>query len=128
MKKIKLESEDEGGSFLFGLVFSINIKIMKFPKVPSTAIREIALLKELRHPNIVNLKDILMQVWVLLYLEDKSLIILTLGGEAVPDFRVLDHGLEAVHGYPVRNQGSSNAATACQVMDIPAVPGMSRIL
>ena len=62
MKKIKLESEDEGVSFLFGLVFSINIKIMKFPKVPSTAIREIALLKELRHPNIVNLKDILMQV------------------------------------------------------------------
>jgi len=41
MKKIKLESEDEG--------------------VPSTAIREIALLRELQHPNIVNLKDILMQ-------------------------------------------------------------------
>merc|ERR1712013_701429 len=40
-KKIKLESEDEG--------------------VPSTAIREIALLRELQHPNIVNLKDILMQ-------------------------------------------------------------------
>jgi len=41
MKKIKLESEDEG--------------------VPSTAIREISLLKELQHPNIVCLKDILMQ-------------------------------------------------------------------
>ena len=36
MKKIKLESEDEG--------------------VPSTAIREISLLKELQHPNIVCLK------------------------------------------------------------------------
>ena len=33
MKKIRLESEDEG--------------------VPSTAIREISLLKELQHPNIV---------------------------------------------------------------------------
>ena len=36
MKKIRLESEDEG--------------------VPSTAIREISLLKELQHPNIVGLK------------------------------------------------------------------------
>ena len=40
MKKIRLESE-EG--------------------VPSTAIREISLLKELRHPNIVILQDVLMQ-------------------------------------------------------------------
>ena len=36
MKKIRLESEDEG--------------------VPSTAIREISLLKELQHPNIVCLQ------------------------------------------------------------------------
>lgn len=41
LKKIRLESEDEG--------------------VPSTAIREISLLKELRHPNIVGLEDVLMQ-------------------------------------------------------------------
>jgi len=41
MKKIRLESEDEG--------------------VPSTAIREISLLKELQHPNIVCLMDVLMQ-------------------------------------------------------------------
>nr|XP_009510322.1 PREDICTED: glycogen synthase kinase-3 beta isoform X2 [Phalacrocorax carbo] len=41
MKKIRLESEEEG--------------------VPSTAIREISLLKELRHPNIVCLQDVLMQ-------------------------------------------------------------------
>jgi len=41
MKKIRLESEDEG--------------------VPSTAIREISLLKELQHPNIVGLRDVLMQ-------------------------------------------------------------------
>ncbi len=41
MKKIRLESEEEG--------------------VPSTAIREISLLRELQHPNIVNLSDIIMQ-------------------------------------------------------------------
>ena len=39
LKKIKLESEDEG--------------------IPSTAIREIALLKELQHPNIVRLVNVL---------------------------------------------------------------------
>ncbi|XP_055544073.1 cyclin-dependent kinase 1 [Wyeomyia smithii] len=41
MKKIRLESEDEG--------------------IPSTAIREISLLKELQHPNIVSLQDVLME-------------------------------------------------------------------
>ncbi|XP_029465612.1 cyclin-dependent kinase 1 [Rhinatrema bivittatum] len=41
MKKIRLENEEEG--------------------VPSTAIREISLLKELQHPNIVCLQDVLMQ-------------------------------------------------------------------
>ncbi len=39
LKKIRLESEDEG--------------------IPSTAIREIALLKELQHPNIVKLVNVL---------------------------------------------------------------------
>jgi len=39
LKKIRLEVEDQG--------------------VPSTAIREISLLKELRHPNIVNLEDVI---------------------------------------------------------------------
>lgn len=41
LKKIRLESEDEG--------------------IPSTAIREISLLKELQHPNVVGLQDVLMQ-------------------------------------------------------------------
>uniref|UniRef100_A0A1A9WEX7 Protein kinase domain-containing protein n=1 Tax=Glossina brevipalpis TaxID=37001 RepID=A0A1A9WEX7_9MUSC len=41
MKKIRLESDDEG--------------------IPSTAIREISLLKELKHPNIVCLEDVLME-------------------------------------------------------------------
>lgn len=41
MKKIRLESDDEG--------------------IPSTAIREISLLKELIHPNIVSLIDVLME-------------------------------------------------------------------
>ena len=39
LKKIKLETEQEG--------------------IPSTAIREIALLKELQHPNIVKLVNVL---------------------------------------------------------------------
>ncbi|XP_054732710.1 cyclin-dependent kinase 1 [Anastrepha obliqua] len=41
MKKIRLESDDEG--------------------IPSTAIREISLLRELKHPNIVCLEDVLME-------------------------------------------------------------------
>ena len=41
LKKIRLEAEDEG--------------------VPSTAIREISLLKELRDENIVRLNDIIQQ-------------------------------------------------------------------
>lgn len=40
MKKIRIENEDEG--------------------IPATAIREISLLKELQHPNIVCLQDVLM--------------------------------------------------------------------
>ncbi|KAK6636437.1 Cell division protein kinase 1 [Polyplax serrata] len=41
MKKIRLENEDEG--------------------IPSTAIREISLLKELQNPNVVSLQDVIME-------------------------------------------------------------------
>jgi len=41
LKKVRLEGEDEG--------------------VPSTSIREISLLRELPHPNIVSLKDVVHQ-------------------------------------------------------------------
>ena len=41
LKRIRLEKEDDG--------------------VPSTAIREIALLKGLKHPNIVELKDVIYE-------------------------------------------------------------------
>ncbi|XP_074599981.1 cyclin-dependent kinase 1 isoform X3 [Brevipalpus obovatus] len=41
LKKIRLENEDEG--------------------VPPTAIREITLLKELTHPNVVRMKDVILQ-------------------------------------------------------------------
>ena len=41
LKKIRLESEDEG--------------------IPSTAMREIALLREIQHKNIVSLKDIILE-------------------------------------------------------------------
>jgi serine/threonine protein kinase len=41
LKKIRLEKEDDG--------------------VPSTAIREISLLKGLRHPNIVNLLEVIYE-------------------------------------------------------------------
>ena len=41
LKKIRLDSEDEG--------------------VPGTALREISLLKELNHPNVVELKDVFYQ-------------------------------------------------------------------
>ena len=73
MKKIRLESEQEGVSLeLYELGWHMALleigkqRIAAFVRmsfqVPSTAIREISLLRELQHPNIVSLKEILMQV------------------------------------------------------------------
>jgi len=65
LKRIRLDSEEEG--------------------VPSTALREISLLKELKHPNIVRLQDVLWQpkklTLVFEYLEqDLKKYMETLGG------------------------------------------------
>ena len=94
-------------------------------QVPSTAIREIALLRELKHPNIVNLKDILMQVSA--SLREPNLIFSSPGGKAVSDLRVLDNGPEAVHGHPVWNKGPSNGAAVGQVLDLPTMSGWQRL-
>jgi len=56
LKKTRLEGEDEG--------------------VPSTAIREISLLKELPHPNIVSLKDVIhkdQKLWLIFEFLDQDL-------------------------------------------------------
>lgn len=72
LKKVRLESEDEG--------------------VPSTAIREISLLRELTHPNIVTLKDVLHQ--------DRKLYLV---------FEYLDQDLkkymDAIGGGKIKQQG-----------------------
>jgi cyclin-dependent kinase 1 len=59
MKKIRLESEDEGEFFV--IFQEIRVFIWWFLGIPSTAIREISLLKELKHPNIVTLEDVIME-------------------------------------------------------------------
>ncbi|KIH49323.1 hypothetical protein ANCDUO_20603, partial [Ancylostoma duodenale] len=51
MKKIRLEGEDEVS----------HLAMLYILGVPSTAIREISLLRELKHPNVVALEDVIMQ-------------------------------------------------------------------
>ena len=68
LKKIRLEAEDEG--------------------IPSTAIREISLLKELQHPNIVRLYDVV-------HTERKlTLVFEFLDGDLKKYLDVCDSGLE----------------------------------
>ena len=96
MKKIRLESEQEG--------------------VPSTAIREISLLRELQHPNIVSLKEILMQVLRLLQSQAKNMApnhVLSSGSKAVSYIRVSHHGPEEVHGWSSFQARGQSSPTFC---------------
>jgi len=73
LKKIRLEAEDEG--------------------VPSTAIREISLLKEMKHDTIVRLLDIVHS--------ESKLYLVYVGAPRlglIAQLRVLGHGPEEVHG------------------------------
>ncbi|RHY23473.1 hypothetical protein DYB32_009184 [Aphanomyces invadans] len=70
LKKIRLESEDEG--------------------VPSTAMREIALLKGLAHPNVVHLYNVVHQADKLYLVHPRNL-------------KLADFGLARAFGIPMRN-------------------------
>lgn len=75
LKKIKLENEDEG--------------------IPSTAIREISILKQLKHPNIVNLKELVhgeKKLYLIFeYLDHDLKKFLDLNGAALPPYLVKVH-------------------------------------
>ncbi|KAH7821278.1 putative CMGC/CDK protein kinase [Monocercomonoides exilis] len=85
LKRIRLESEEEG--------------------VPSTAIREISLLKELHHPNIVQLKDVihsdkkLTLVFEFLDFDMKKYLEMNRGRVAVPIIKSLMYQLLAGVAY-----------------------------
>ncbi|KOB74245.1 Bm cdc2 [Operophtera brumata] len=82
MKKIRLESEDEG--------------------IPSTAIREISLLKELNHPNIVKLEDVLMEESRLYLIFEFLSMDLKKYMDSLGSGKVADFGLGRAFGVPVR--------------------------
>jgi len=91
LKKIRLEAEDEG--------------------IPSTAIREISILKELQHPNIVRLHDVIHTekklTLVFEYLDQdlKKMLDETDGDAGLPDLelKLADFGLARAFGIPVRS-------------------------
>lgn len=81
LKKIRLENDEEG--------------------VPSTAIREISMLKELQHPNIVRLLDVLMQdsklylVFEFLSMDLKKYI------DSIPNGQLMDRMLVKSYMYQI---------------------------
>ncbi|VDN94441.1 unnamed protein product [Brugia pahangi] len=81
MKKIRLENEDEG--------------------VPATAIREISLLRELTHPNIVALEEIILEenrlylIFEFLYMDLKKYI------DTVPDSELMNKELQKSYLYQI---------------------------
>uniref|UniRef100_F1L3C9 Cell division protein kinase 1 n=1 Tax=Ascaris suum TaxID=6253 RepID=F1L3C9_ASCSU len=81
MKKIRLESEDEG--------------------VPATAVREMSLLRELRHPNIVSLEEVIMQenrlylIFEFLSMDLKKFL------DSIPDGVMMDTKLQKSYLYQV---------------------------
>lgn len=83
MKKIRLESEDEG--------------------IPSTAIREISLLKELKHPNIVCLEDVLMEESRLYLIFEFLSMDLKKYMDSLPSQKVMDPELVRSYLYQITN-------------------------
>ncbi|XP_005111813.1 cyclin-dependent kinase 1 isoform X2 [Aplysia californica] len=81
LKKIRLENEEEG--------------------VPSTAIREISLLKELEHPNIVMLEDVLMQEGKLYLVFEFLSMDLKKYMDSLPKDRLLDSQLVKSYLYQI---------------------------
>ncbi|OZC11956.1 cell division protein kinase 1 family protein [Onchocerca flexuosa] len=81
MKKIRLENEDEG--------------------VPATAIREISLLRELTHPNIVGLEEIILEenrlylIFEFLHMDLKKYI------DTIPDSELMDKTLQKSYLYQI---------------------------
>ncbi|MCP9261636.1 Cyclin-dependent kinase 1 [Dirofilaria immitis] len=81
MKKIRLENEDEG--------------------VPATAIREISLLRELTHPNIVALEETVLEenrlylIFEFLHMDLKKYI------DTVPDSELMDKTLQKSYLYQI---------------------------
>ena len=93
----------------------------KYPtQVPSTAIREISLLKELQHPNIVSLKDVLMQEAKLyLIFEFLTMDLKKYMDTNVPKVWILSTILSSCN----LASGRSNGPCAGEILHLPATAG-----
>ena len=89
-------------------------------QVPSTAIREISLLKELQHPNIVSLKDVLMQEAKLyLIFEFLTMDLKKYMDTNVPKVRVFS----SIQSSCNLASGRSDGPSAGEVLHLPAPAG-----